>query len=88
MKPDRPTAMKNLIQEVRMAMPFDMPEANICSGICKGCSLKLLEYLDTELEHWEYRLKEGESPSFGEINQLAKTSKKIYTVLQKNDLID
>jgi len=68
-------------------MPFDMPEANICSGGCQGCSLKLLEYLDTELENWEFKLNAGELPSLGEISQLAKTSKKIYKVLQKNELV-
>lgn len=86
-KPDRPTAMKNLIREVRMALPFEQPEANICSGPCEGCSLKLLEFLDTELESWEFKLKAGEIPSLGEISRLAKTSQKIYRVLEKNELV-
>lgn len=87
MKPDRTIAMQQLIQQVRVAMPFDLPEANLCSGKCNGCSQKLLDYLDTELEDWEYRLKEGERPDFGEIHRIAKTSKKIYQVMRKNGLV-
>lgn len=88
MKPDRTIAMRQLILQVRTAMPFDLPEANLCSGKCNGCSQKLLDYLDIELEGWESRLKDGEVPDFGEIQRIAKTSKKIYKVLQQNDLID
>ena len=69
-------------------MPFDLPEANLCSGKCNGCSQKLLDYLDTELEDWEYRLDAGETPDFGDINKIAKTSKKIYRVMKKNGLVD
>ncbi|MCW8930401.1 MAG: hypothetical protein OQL19_09205 [Gammaproteobacteria bacterium] len=87
-KPDRTIAMRQLIQQVRVAMPFDLPEANLCSGKCNGCSQKLLDYLDTELEDWEYRLREGEVPNFGEIQRIAKTSKKIYRVLDRNGLVD
>ena len=69
-------------------MPFDLPEANLCSGKCNGCSQKLLDYLDSELENWEYRLKDGHLPDFGDINRIAKTSKKIYRVLQHNGLVE
>lgn len=88
MKPDRTTAMRQLIQQVRTAMPFELPEANLCSGKCNGCSQKLLDYLDTELEDWEYRLKDNEAPDFGDIQRIAKTSKKIYKVMQRNGLVD
>jgi len=83
MKPDRKQAMKHLIQQVRTAMPFDLPEANLCSGKCNGCSQKLLDYLDSELENWEYRLKADETPDFGDIQRIAKTSKKIHKVLEE-----
>jgi len=88
MKPKRSLAMVQLITQVREAMPFDLPEANLCSGQCNGCSQKLLEYLDTELEDWEYRLEAGETPDFGEIQRIAKTSKKIYKIMQRNDLVE
>jgi len=86
MKPNRTNAMHQLILQVRTAMPFDLPEANLCSGKCNGCSQKLLDYLDSELEDWEYRLKEGEIPDFGEIQRIARTSKKIYKILDRNGL--
>lgn len=87
MKPDRPAAMRQLIQQVRTAMPFDLPEANLCSGQCHGCSQKLLDYLDSELQYWEYRLNQGEAPDFGDISRMARTSKKIYRVMQRNGLL-
>ena len=45
-----------------------------------------MEYLESELTGWESALQAGEQPSLGDINQLAKTSRKIYRVLQKNGL--
>ncbi len=88
MKPDRSSAMLKLIAQVREVMPFDLAEANLCSGKCNGCSQKLLDYLDSELENWQLRLEQGETPDFGEIQRIAKTSKKIYKVMQKNNLVD
>ena len=70
-----------------LPVPFDIPPAKLCDGPCTGFPKKLMEYLDTELEEWEYRLNQDESPSLGEVHALGKTSKKIYTVLKKNDLI-
>ena len=88
MKPDTSTAMQNLIDEVRSAIPFGASEAQLCADTCKGCSMKLLEFLDTELEDWEQKLQDGVKPSFGDINRMAKTCKKIYMVLKKNGLIE
>ncbi len=87
MKPDTQTAMLDLIEQVRTAVPFDTPIDELCNGPCTGCSKKLLEYLDMTLEEWEQKLACGEQPTFGDLNKLAKTSRKIYTQLQKNDLI-
>ncbi|MCO4758931.1 MAG: hypothetical protein KC477_12990 [Oceanospirillaceae bacterium] len=87
-KPDTATAMNNLIGQVREAIDFNMPISRLCDGPCTGCSKKLLEFLDTELEEWEYKLSQNESPNFGDIQALAKTSKKIYTVLKKNGIVE
>jgi len=86
-KPDRTLAMQQLLEQIREAMPFDSHEANVCTGQCNGCAKKLLDYLDAELEDWEYRLKAGDAPDFGEINQMAKTSRKIHKLLQKYDVL-
>jgi hypothetical protein len=42
-KPDPSMAMRLLIRQVRDAIPFDLPEARICTGLCNGCSVKLLD---------------------------------------------
>jgi len=80
--------MQQLIQQVRQALPFELPEAYVCSGVCKGCSLKLLDYLDMELMIWEDRLQKEEVPSLNDIHRIAKTSRKIYRVLDKNNVLD
>lgn len=88
MKPDSRTAMHALIAQVRTAMPFDAPRARICSGDCQGCSRKLLDHLDAELGSWEARLAAGETPNFGDLSGLAKTSRKIHGILARNGLVD
>ncbi|MDH5387511.1 MAG: hypothetical protein OEY06_03560 [Gammaproteobacteria bacterium] len=88
MKPNTSTAMQNLIDEVRTTMPFDAGEAQLCADSCNGCSLKLLEFLDMELQDWEQKLQEGVEPSFGDIHKMGKTCKKIYMVLKKNGLVE
>lgn len=87
MKPNTTEAMSELIVQVRTAMPFDLPEGQICSGICRGCAKKLLNFLDTELEDWECRLDQGEQPNLGDLSQLAKRSRKIYSAMEKNGLV-
>lgn len=87
MKPNTQTAMQELIEQVRGAIPFDMPEADICTGKCVGCPKKLLEFLDQELDDWESRLQDEETPKLGEITRLAKTSKKVHKALARNGLV-
>ncbi|MCG8427360.1 MAG: hypothetical protein MI754_08400 [Chromatiales bacterium] len=80
--------MRNLISEVRATIPFGLPEAQVCLDSCQGCSQKLLDYLEAELESWEQRLDEGIVPNFGDLNTLARSSRKVYRVLQSNGLIE
>ncbi|WP_252178875.1 hypothetical protein [Endozoicomonas sp. 4G] len=87
MKPNTQTAMQELILQVREAIPFDMPEAEICTGKCVGCPKKLLEFLDQELTDWESRLEDEEAPRLGDLSRLAKTSKKVHKALAKNGLV-
>lgn len=79
--------MQQLIMQIRQAIPFDLPESQICSGICIGCAKKLLEFLISELDGWEFRLNQGATPTLGDIEKLVKTSKKIYRVLELNKLV-
>ena len=87
MKPPPSIAMQNLIDQVRNQLPFGADESQLCSDNCQGCSKKLLEFLNSELEGWEQKLQEGTQPDFGELHQLGKTCKKVYLVLKKNDLV-
>ncbi len=80
--------MQQLIQQVRETLPFATPQGYVCADECKGCSLKLLEFLDLELMEWEERLLQGEVPGLGDIQRIAKISRKIYTVLKKNGVLD
>ncbi|RMG38160.1 MAG: hypothetical protein D6720_01850 [Gammaproteobacteria bacterium] len=87
MKPDVPTAMRNMIAQIRRGLPFDAPEAQVCQGPCEGCSLKLLAYLDDELAGWEQRLDAGERVGLAELSRLEKIARRIHAVLQKNGLV-
>jgi hypothetical protein len=87
MKPDARTAMRRLIDQVRDAMPFDAPQARLCSGDCTGCSQKLLDYLEAELAAWEQRLAEGDRPSLADLSRLTKTARKIHRVLVRNGIL-
>ncbi len=79
--------MRQLIAQVRQNLPFDLPEARVCSGPCKGCSLKLLDYLESELDLWEQRLDEGDKPGLAEYSKLARASRNVHSALQKNGLV-
>ena len=86
-KPELRTAMRRLITQIRDTLPFDGVESDFCSDTCRGCSVKLLDFLLIEIDDWEYKLDQGETPSFKDIDKLAKTAKKIHAVLVKNQLI-
>ncbi|MCG8531789.1 MAG: hypothetical protein MI749_14150 [Desulfovibrionales bacterium] len=87
MKPDTQTAMAQLIEQIREAIPFGLSEAEICHGTCQGCSKKLLDFLDQELDHWSDYLSHGGVPRLGDISRLARISKKVYRALEKNNLV-
>jgi len=79
--------MRQLIALVRQNLPFDLPVARVCSGPCTGCSLKLLDYLESELDLWEQRLDAGEKPGLAEYSKLARASRNVQKALQKNGLV-
>jgi len=87
-KPDRVTAMQNLITEVRNDFPFTVPEANICGISCVGCPKKLLEIVDTELCDWESKLSNEVVPTLGEISSLGKLCKNVRRGLKRNGLVN
>ncbi|MCU7914407.1 MAG: hypothetical protein KZQ65_00555 [Candidatus Thiodiazotropha sp. (ex Gloverina cf. vestifex)] len=79
--------MRQLIRQVREAIPFDLSEEKICGDTCQGCSSKLLIYLETELDAWEIKLADGIIPNFGDLDRLARQSKKIHHALEQNGLL-
>ena len=80
--------MQALITQIRERLPFDDPNANVCTGQCNTCSVKLLEFMDNELLQWQQALHQGETPTIGDVHKLAKTATKVYRVLEKNNLVD
>ncbi len=86
-KPDTRTAMRLLIAQVKGAIPFGLAADELCGDVCQGCSQKLLIFLETELDAWEVRLADGSMPTLGDIDRLARQSRKIYRVLQQNGLV-
>ncbi len=83
MKPDTTMAMRQLIAQIRSSIPFDTPESTLCSDHCRICSKKLLEFLASELEGWEYMLRQGQVPNFGDLSRLERVGRKVYSALKK-----
>ena len=87
MKPNTTQAIQQLIDEVRLTFPFDLPRAQVCGDECRGCSIKLLGFLESELDSWESRLATGEKPGLAELSQLLRVTRKVGRVLQNAGLM-
>lgn len=79
--------MEALLQQIRTALPFDIPAAELCRGPCVGCPKKLLEYMEMELSHWQAELDAGVTPSLGDLNQRARQAKKVARAMAANGLL-
>ncbi len=86
-KPDRRSAMLNIINLVRDDFPFYAPESQICGDTCVGCPKKLLELVEMEVIEWEFKLDRGEVPAFDEIDRFAKLCKNVRRSLVRNDVL-
>lgn len=86
-KPDRKTAMLDIIELVKEDFPFDDPNQNVCGDDCVGCPKKLLELVDTEIIYWENSIVQGEIPTFKEISRFAKLCKNVRRGLLRNNLV-
>ncbi len=87
-KPDIVTAMRALIGQIRESIPFDAPDARICSGSCQDCSMKLLDFLAAELEDWERGLDEGKKPDLKDLSRLIGTGRQLHAVLRRNGWVE
>lgn len=79
--------MEDLIKEIRLNIPFDMPVTGCCEGRCETCPEKLVEFMDIEVSHWESRLKAGTLPNQEETENLSKYYNKVYAILDEQGLI-
>ena len=79
--------MLQLIAQIRTTSSFDRPVEKICAEPCQGCSLKLLGFLESELDGWEARIDAGERPGLAELSQLIRTSRKVARALARSGLM-
>ncbi|MDX1705918.1 hypothetical protein [Pseudidiomarina sp.] len=87
-KPSTEMAMRQLIETIRAHIPFGLKEADMCQGICRGCSKKMLEMLDTEISQWEVDLNNLRvTPTFADLAFVEKLARRTHKVLQRNNLI-
>ncbi|HDZ9260086.1 TPA: hypothetical protein RUZ22_003541, partial [Vibrio cholerae] len=68
-KPDRITAMQQIIDAVKDEFPLYNEDTFKCGtdNSCIGCPKKLMELVDSELSYWQHQLNRGISPTFDEI---------------------
>jgi len=88
-KPDRATAMQNIINAVKAEFPIYQEDTFVCGpdNTCNGCPKKLMELVDTELTYWEHEIKTGTIPTFDEIARFGKLCKNIRRALVRNNRI-
>ncbi|ASJ40346.1 hypothetical protein D8T51_17540 [Vibrio vulnificus] len=88
-KPDRQTAMRNIIDAVKKELPLYESETFVCGpkGECVGCPKKLLEMVDGELSYWEHAMNRGVIPHFDEIRRFGKLCSSVRKGLVRNNLI-
>ncbi|WP_144212794.1 hypothetical protein [Shewanella donghaensis] len=90
MKPDRNTAMQQLIDQVKQNFPLDNPELALCgpNNTCIGCPKKLLEIVDSEVAYWQSSLENNNTPSLGDLDKFAKLCKNVHRGLKRNGLFN
>lgn len=88
-KPDRITAMQQIIDAVKQEFPLYQPDTFKCGpdNGCIGCPKKLMELVDTDLSYWQYQIDRGIPPSFDEIQRFGKMCKNIRRALVRNGRI-
>ncbi|MGO1297039.1 MAG: hypothetical protein ACTMIA_06960 [Vibrio sp.] len=88
-KPDRITAMHNIIDAVKAEFPLYQADTFVCGpdNECQGCPKKLMELVDTELSYWEHAMNRGITPTFDELRQFGKMCKNVRRGLVRNKRI-
>lgn len=88
-KPDRKTAMLELIKQVKAEFPLYEPSTFICGANtdCQGCPKKLLELVDSEINYWEHAIARGVIPSFDQLRRFGKMCLGVKRGLARNNLL-
>ena len=88
-KPDRVTAMRMIIEQVKQEFPLYDSDTFVCGpdNNCIGCPKKLMEIVDTELTYWEHAIDRGIIPNFDELSRFGKLCKNIKRGLIRNNRI-
>ncbi|MBB1437497.1 hypothetical protein EGC79_13960 [Shewanella vesiculosa] len=87
-KPDRVSAMKQLIVQIKTTFPLDSVDIFKCgpANTCVGCPKKLLDLVDSEVNYWDAALAQGVTPSLGDISRFGKLCKNVHRGLQRNNI--
>ncbi|RSM27795.1 hypothetical protein C5B78_09775 [Aeromonas salmonicida] len=88
-KPDRITAMQQIIDAVKQEFPLYQPDTFRCrpDNSCIGYPKKLMELVDTDVSYWQYQIDSGIPPSFDKLNRFGKLCKNIRRALMRNGRI-
>ncbi|EPF2929154.1 hypothetical protein ACSL9C_002020 [Vibrio navarrensis] len=88
-KPDRITAMQEIIDAVKEEFPLYHEDTFKCGteNNCIGCPKKLMELVDSELSYWQHQLNRGIPPTFDEIYSFGKMCKNVRRALVRNKII-
>ncbi|MFV0448379.1 MAG: hypothetical protein ACK5MF_07950 [Vibrio sp.] len=88
-KPDRITAMQQIIDEVKEQFPLYNEDTFKCGtdNTCIGCPKKLMELVDSELSYWQHQINRGIEPGFDDIRRFGKMCKNVHRSLVRNHRI-
>lgn len=87
-KPNTKAAMYRLLDAIREHIPFGLKEADMCQGICRGCSKKMMEMLDSEMCQWQADLdNELANPTLADLVFMEKLARRTEKILQRNKLM-
>ncbi|MDF8329481.1 hypothetical protein P5G63_13675 [Aeromonas salmonicida] len=76
-KPDRITAMQQIIGAVKQEFPLYQPDTFRCGpdNSCIGGPKKLMELVDTDLSYWQYQIDSGIPPPSTSSTALARCAR-------------
>lgn len=88
-KPDRITAMQNIINAVTDEFPLYQEDTFVCGpdNTCEGCPKKLMEIVDSELSYWQHEINCKVVPTFNEISRFGKLCKNVRRALVRNNRV-